>query len=85
MENSQFKEKTKQLKEKTKEVSNIIKLKMMKAIEWGKRDIEKNSPVISTPKTLEETISGAKDRAYNAFFDCECAVGLESGINFILF
>ena len=41
MESTDFKEKTNQLKQKTKEVSNIIKLKMMKAIEWGKRDTEK--------------------------------------------
>jgi len=49
------------------------------------KGVDVNLGVSRQPKTLEETISGAKDRAYNAFFDCECAVGLESGINFILF
>ena len=39
---------------------------MMKAIEWDKQWHRKNSSVISTPKTLEETV----DYLINAKFQC---------------
>jgi inosine/xanthosine triphosphatase len=42
--------------------------------------IEVNSGVSNQPKTLEETITGATNRARNAFNDCDMSVGYEGGI-----
>ncbi len=39
-----------------------------------------SSGVSAHPTTLEESIQGAKNRAKNAFQDCEWSVGLESGL-----
>lgn len=41
---------------------------------------ESDSEVSNQPKTLDETIKGAMNRAKNAFVGCDYAVGLESGI-----
>ena len=38
------------------------------------------SIVANQPKTLEETIEGAINRARNAFIDCNYSIGLESGL-----
>lgn len=38
------------------------------------------SGVSSQPKSLQETIEGAKNRARNAFKDCDLSFGLESGL-----
>ncbi len=42
--------------------------------------IAADSEVSNQPKTLAETIAGAKNRARNAFVDCDYSVGLESGL-----
>ncbi|OHA70933.1 MAG: hypothetical protein A3H01_00930 [Candidatus Wildermuthbacteria bacterium RIFCSPLOWO2_12_FULL_40_9] len=42
--------------------------------------VEADSEVSNQPKTLEETIRGAINRAKNAFGNCDYSVGLESGI-----
>ncbi|MBI4140228.1 inosine/xanthosine triphosphatase [Candidatus Woesearchaeota archaeon] len=39
-----------------------------------------DSEVSNQPKTLEEMITGARNRARNAFLDCEISIGIESGI-----
>lgn len=39
-----------------------------------------NSGVSSQPKTLNEIIQGAKNRATNCFNNCKYGIGLESGI-----
>lgn len=39
-----------------------------------------DSEVSSQPKSLEETINGAKNRAENVFSDCKYSFGLESGL-----
>ncbi len=39
-----------------------------------------DSEINNQPKTLEETITGAKNRAKNSFFECELSFGIESGI-----
>lgn len=39
-----------------------------------------NSGVSSQPKTLNEIIQGAKNRAINCFNNCDYGIGLESGI-----
>ena len=39
-----------------------------------------NSGVSSQPKTLNEVIQGAKNRAINCFNNCDYGIGLESGI-----
>jgi inosine/xanthosine triphosphatase len=39
-----------------------------------------SSNISDQPVTLEETIKGAKNRAVNAFKNCEYSVGLESGL-----
>jgi len=44
------------------------------------RGVGVNSGVTEQPKTLEETILGAKNRARDAFVGCQYAVGLESGL-----
>lgn len=36
--------------------------------------------VADQPKTLEETIRGAKERAKNAFLDCDLSFGIEDGL-----
>ncbi|MDO8424485.1 MAG: inosine/xanthosine triphosphatase [bacterium] len=38
------------------------------------------SGVDNQPKSLEETITGAKNRAKDAFHDCDYSFGLESGL-----
>lgn len=42
--------------------------------------IAADSEVSNQPKTIEETILGAKNRARNAFVGCDYSVGLESGL-----
>jgi inosine/xanthosine triphosphatase len=42
--------------------------------------VEAASGVSDQPKSLEETIQGAKNRAKAAFKDCDYSVGLESGL-----
>lgn len=42
--------------------------------------MEVDSGVSEQPKSLEETIMGAKNRAKNAFADCDISFGLESGL-----
>ena len=41
---------------------------------------EVESGVSSQPKTLEETIRGAQNRAQKAFINCDLSIGMESGI-----
>lgn len=43
-------------------------------------EIEVPSEVSDQPKSLEETIAGAMNRARNAFGDCDYSFGLESGL-----
>jgi len=38
------------------------------------------SDVQDQPKSLDETIKGAMNRARNAFTDCDLAIGIESGL-----
>jgi inosine/xanthosine triphosphatase len=38
------------------------------------------SEVGNQPKSLEETIAGATNRARNAYADCDYAIGIESGL-----
>jgi len=42
--------------------------------------VEVSSGVSEQPRSIEETIQGAKNRAINAFKDCDLSVGHESGI-----
>jgi len=42
--------------------------------------LEVSSGVEDQPKTIEETIKGAKNRAKNAFKNCNYSIGLESGL-----
>jgi len=42
--------------------------------------IEVSSDVDGQPKTLDETLKGAMNRAKNSFKDCDLSFGLESGI-----
>ena len=42
--------------------------------------IKTDSGVSDQPLTLDETITGARNRAQSAFVDCDYAVGLESGL-----
>lgn len=42
--------------------------------------IEVSSDVDGQPKTLDDTIKGAMNRAKNSFKDCDLSVGLESGL-----
>ncbi len=42
--------------------------------------IETTSGVGDQPKSLEETVTGAMNRARNAFTNCEYSVGIESGL-----
>jgi inosine/xanthosine triphosphatase len=42
--------------------------------------VDVSSGVSPQPKTLLETITGAKNRARGAFADCDYAIGLESGL-----
>jgi inosine/xanthosine triphosphatase len=42
--------------------------------------IDAGSEVSDQPKSLEETIRGAKNRARNAFRDCDLAAGIEDGL-----
>jgi inosine/xanthosine triphosphatase len=42
--------------------------------------IDSNSNVSDQPKTLEETILGAKNRARGAFIDCDYSFGIEDGL-----
>ena len=44
------------------------------------RSIQAESGVPSQPKTLDEMILGAQNRARNAFLDCHISIGIESGI-----
>lgn len=41
---------------------------------------EADSGVSNQPKSLEETVCGAKNRAKDAFVDCQYAFGIESGL-----
>jgi inosine/xanthosine triphosphatase len=42
--------------------------------------LEADSEISDQPKTLDETIKGAMNRAKNSFKDCNLSFGLESGI-----
>lgn len=42
--------------------------------------IEVDSGVHKQPKTIEETVQGAMNRARNAFNNCDLSIGLESGL-----
>ena len=42
--------------------------------------IEANSGVSAQPKSLDETIMGAMNRAKSVFGDCDYSIGLESGL-----
>ena len=42
--------------------------------------IEVSSGVSDQPKSIEETIQGAKNRAINSFKDCNLSIGYESGL-----
>lgn len=42
--------------------------------------VDASSDVSSQPKSLEETVRGAMNRARHAFQDCRYSVGLESGL-----
>jgi len=42
--------------------------------------VEASSEVSDQPKTLDETLKGAMNRAKNSFKDCDLSFGLESGI-----
>jgi len=42
--------------------------------------LDVSSEVSNQPKSLEETVRGAMNRARNAYQDCDYAVGLESGL-----
>ncbi len=42
--------------------------------------VETNSEVSSQPKSLDETIRGAMNRAKNAYQNCDYSIGLESGL-----
>lgn len=42
--------------------------------------VKASSEVSDQPKSLEETVLGAKNRARNAFKDCVFSIGLESGL-----
>jgi len=60
------------LKELLKEYPDFI------GAEVFSRDV--NTGVSEQPKSLQETIEGAMQRAKNSFKDCDFSVGLESGI-----
>ncbi|MCU0652716.1 MAG: inosine/xanthosine triphosphatase [Candidatus Pacebacteria bacterium] len=42
--------------------------------------IDVGSGVADQPKSLEETVAGAKNRAKNSFTDCDLSVGIEDGL-----
>jgi inosine/xanthosine triphosphatase len=42
--------------------------------------VSASSDVSDQPFTLEETIQGAKNRAKNAFNDCQLSIGIEGGL-----
>lgn len=42
--------------------------------------IEVNVPEFGHPKNLEESVTGAMERAKNAFMDCEYSFGIEGGL-----
>jgi inosine/xanthosine triphosphatase len=44
------------------------------------RSHEAHSGVSAQPKTLDETLRGAMNRARDAFHECDYAVGIESGL-----
>lgn len=44
------------------------------------KGVEVSSEVASQPKSLKETIQGARNRARNSFDNCKYSIGLESGI-----
>lgn len=42
--------------------------------------VEVDSEISAQPKSLEETVRGARNRARNAFAECDYSVGIESGL-----
>jgi len=44
------------------------------------RGMRTNSGVSDQPKSLDETVNGAMNRARSAFLDCQYSVGIESGL-----
>lgn len=42
--------------------------------------VEADSEVSAQPKSLEETVRGAMNRAKNAFTNCDYGIGIESGL-----
>ena len=43
-------------------------------------DVDISSEVADQPKSLEETVQGAMNRAKNAFTDCDYSFGIEAGL-----
>lgn len=43
-------------------------------------EVDVSSDVADQPKSLEETVQGAMNRARNAFSECDYSIGLESGL-----
>jgi len=66
-------------KTKVEAVSEIIKEypHLANAVVSG---FEVDSGVEAQPKSLEETVKGAKNRAKTAFKECEYSIGIESGM-----
>lgn len=69
---SKNKAKIEALKEILKEYPDFL------AAEVSEKDV--NSQVSHQPKSLEEVISGATNRAKNVFKDCDYSFGIESGL-----
>lgn len=44
------------------------------------KGVDTGSSVSDQPKTLEETVGGAKNRAQKSFQDCDLSVGIEDGL-----
>jgi inosine/xanthosine triphosphatase len=42
--------------------------------------VDVNVPLFDHPKSLKETIEGARKRVKNAFFDCSYSIGIEGGL-----
>ncbi len=67
---------------------NKIKIEALKEIiadydflkSGAAESIDADSGVDDQPKSIEETIRGAQNRAKGAFIDCDLAVGIEDGL-----
>lgn len=69
-------------KAKVEAVSEIIKEypHLAHAVVEGVADGGLASGVSAQPKSIEETLRGAMNRARNVFHDCDYSIGLESGL-----